>query len=119
ARHINGLLYTILKNIALDTRKKLLQTDKREGLRYETSLDEPRTLPDVLVTSHIEEMIDRKRAPERFSAERPEQYQLLMFINNGGSYAEAGDHFGIPLNTVKSRLAAAKLRLHKLLSEES
>lgn len=99
--------FTILRNHWLNTlRRSARQTELDDATAERLLVDRPRQEDGL----HVD---DLQRALERLSDERREA--LLLVGASGFSYEEAADVCGVPVGTMKSRVARGRAQLHALL----
>ncbi|MDE2435132.1 MAG: sigma-70 family RNA polymerase sigma factor [Sphingomonadales bacterium] len=103
--------FTILRNHFLNDLRKA---------RRQTQLDQE-TAETILVARPTQEMgvhmSDLQRALDQLSAERRE---ALLLVGAGGfSYEDAARISGVPIGTMKSRVARGRTQLHHLLGEST
>ncbi len=101
AEHFRAYLMRIVVNRALRWHQRSLNTEDSEPATC--GPDPYSTLSVSLLHSAIARLLGRLRAT------------LVLFELQGLSYEEVGEVLGVPVNTVRSRLHAARLQLRRTL----
>lgn len=102
----------------------VLRNTTRAGRRHDRAmarLPAKETVPDF-----ADELVSRMADAEQLAAaqavlarlRRPEREVFTLCVWSGLSYAEAAQALGVPVGTVRSRLARARSRLRKLADQE-
>lgn len=100
--------FTILRNHYLNSLRRSARESELDDATAERLLvDRPRQEDSL----HVD---DLQRALDRLSDERREA--LLLVGASGFSYEEAAQVCGVPVGTMKSRVARGRAQLHRLLA---
>jgi RNA polymerase sigma-70 factor (ECF subfamily) len=116
---VKGWLFTILRNVFMDSRRR---KERRDGLSLDyccgagdsTPLHETLSGEDEDILGRLERaetVAQVRRAMARLGA--AERGVLTLCDARGMTYSEAAQTLGVPLNTVRSRLHRARLKLRK------
>lgn len=116
---VRSWLFTILRHVFMDSRRR---KERRHGLSldYCCGVDDSAPLHETLPGAD-EDMLERleraeaaaqvRRAVARLH--RKEREVLTLCDARGMAYTEAAETLGVPLNTVRSRLHRARVKLRK------
>ncbi|HMP57370.1 MAG TPA: sigma-70 family RNA polymerase sigma factor [Novosphingobium sp.] len=107
--NLKAWTFTILRNHYLNTLRRLGRHSELDDATADRLLVEPPRQEDGL---HLD---DLQRALDRLPDERREA--LLLIGASGFSYEEAARVCGVPVGTMKSRVARGRAQLHTLLDE--
>ncbi len=113
---------TVMKRLYLDGAKRM---DNRPKVDFDYPIGEGLTVADALPDEREEALIARlERAEAKSQLDRgmrrltPEHRSILLMVDmNGASYEDAAQMLGVPLNTVRSRVARARAALRELMLE--
>jgi RNA polymerase sigma-70 factor (ECF subfamily) len=108
--------------LALRARSRALDHKKSSAVARRVSLDEPRSLETLLGVSDDASLAPDQARIRAVLRELPEDQHRVLFLGyfEGLSSSEIAERVGVPVGTVKSRVAAALARLRAVLgaSEE-
>lgn len=112
---LDSWMYRILQNLWIDDHRQRRQTvESLDDERHADVADPADFENDTLTRLTLEQVL---RAMQKLSADAR---QLLALVSiEGLSYREAADVLQIPIGTVMSRLARARMQLRRQLGEES
>lgn len=104
-------LWTVVSNSAFATYRRMRQHADRTS----------HEMPDVADTQHVSVLagarVDLTEAIETLRRERPEIAEAVVLCDIGGlEYAEIATALGLPLGTVKSRIAGGRSALKAMLT---
>jgi RNA polymerase sigma factor (sigma-70 family) len=108
--------YPWLKRILVNTCYKLLRKEK--FISPDDRLERRDLLVQASIDAHFEKISNQQRVHEglRFLSEELRSCVMLRYFSSYSSYDDIARLLGIPVGTVRSRLAAAREKLHAIYS---